>query len=196
MRDWWQWRTGYKAIGQDATFPELVMTELTPDPKRVAKLLCLFAAILDHKDAVEKSLIFSRVSLLHSSLFWDSVSNISLSSSAFLEMFASSPSWNYFPLVLWIFLLQNLPDPGSDLSAVLLATGWKLIVMQKMKLGCCVLSMRMSFLHFLRKKQDHSTNMHLKMRKINGRKYVRVIFSPQDLTLKDKLFQLYRHICV
>lgn len=34
------------------------MTELAPDPKRVAKLLCLFAAILDHKGAAEKSLIF------------------------------------------------------------------------------------------------------------------------------------------
>lgn len=114
----------YKAIGQNATFSELFMAELDPVPKRIDKLPCLFAAILDHK-YVEKSLIFSRDSLLCSSLFWDSISNICLSSSVFLEMFSSS--WNYFPFVLWIFLLQNLLDPGIDLSAVLIATGWELI---------------------------------------------------------------------
>ena len=120
---WWQWGTGHNATGQDATFPELFIAELAPDPERVAKLLCLFAAILDHNDAAEKSLIFSRVSLLRSSLFRDGISNISFSSSAFLEMFASSPSWSYFALVLWIFL----PDPGSHLSVVLITTVWKLI---------------------------------------------------------------------
>lgn len=45
-------------------------------------------------------------------------------------------------------------------------------VMQRMKLDCCVLSMRISFLHVLRKKQHYSSNMHLKRRKINRSMYV------------------------
>lgn len=48
--------------------------------------------------------------------------------------------------------------------------------MQQMKLYYHLLSMRMPFLYFLRKKQDQTKTLHLKRAKINGRKYVYGLF--------------------